>query len=429
MTLLQPSYLLGLLALAIPIAIHLWSRKKVRTIKVGSTQFIAATKSKESNSLQLNEWWLLVLRCLIISTLVIILAEPHITKAPDKVEVSYIFEPSLLSTADGLARFEQIPLEGRRLLRDDFPLWENGDVIENQDEVPHYWQLAREMEHIPADSIVVFTHAFAKAVQGKRPTIRKNITWIAVDVTTETTEPVVAIENKDSLEIFTVRSSSRSLAVTKTTLSKKDASINATNDSLAIETENGSKSIAINRQFPLQVTIVYNKNLDTQRVYLEAALRAIAIYTEKEIQINAIEDTENTAFSESDYVIMLDDQAVSYNETPILLYRPDALSQRLIAPGPTMNTSLLTKKLTPNTLIENHLVEQLLEWMQLDQAIVDNIDAFDKRTLPINQLQTRNAAIVDTGNKIASSDMSGILWLVLFVFLVGERILSRIRKQ
>ena len=126
---------------------------------------------------------------------------------------------------------------------------------------------------------------------------------------------------------------------------------------------------------------------------------------------------------------MLDDQAVSYNETPILLYRPDVLSQKLIASGPTMNTSLLTKKLTPNTLIENHLVEQLLEWMQLDQAIVDNIDAFDKRTLPINQLQTRNAAIVDTGNKIASSDMSGILWLVLFVFLVGERILSRIRKQ
>ena len=173
MTLLQPSYLWGLLALAIPIIIHLWSRKKVRTIKVGSIQFIAPTKSKESNSIQLNEWWLLLLRCLIISILVVILAEPYNTTTPDKEEVAYLFEPSLLSTADGLARFEQIPLEGRRLLQEDFPLWETGDVITNKEVVPNYWQLAREMEELAADSIVVFTHAFAKAVKGKRPTVKK----------------------------------------------------------------------------------------------------------------------------------------------------------------------------------------------------------------------------------------------------------------
>ena len=40
MSFLQPSYLWALLAIAIPIAIHLWSRKKVRTIRVGSTQYI-----------------------------------------------------------------------------------------------------------------------------------------------------------------------------------------------------------------------------------------------------------------------------------------------------------------------------------------------------------------------------------------------------
>ncbi len=428
MTLLQPSYLWGLLALAIPILIHLWSRKKVRTIKVGSIQFIAPTKSKESNSIQLNEWWLLLLRCLIISTLVVILAQPHITTTPDKEEVAYLFEPSLLSTADGLARFEQIPLEGRRLLQEDFPLWETGDVITNKEAVPNYWQLAREMEELAADSIVVFTHAFAKALQGKRPTIKKNITWISVETTRQNEQPLVAIAHKDSLEIINVLSEAQLLGINKEKVAIRDAALNLAKDSVEIRTNGISRTIAIKEYSPIEITIIYNKKHDAERSYLEAALRAISQFTKREIVITAVSDREKIDTTTIDYLIDLSDNPMMASDTPTLYYRPGEIANSLVVPGPAATTSILTKKLTPKLITEEPLVTQLLTWLNLDQELNIQIGDLDNRVMSLEQLQTINIPAT-TMKKEVKSDMSSTFWILLLVLLVSERILSRIRKQ
>ncbi len=428
MTLLQPSYLWGLLALAIPIIIHLWSRKKVRTIKVGSIQFIAPTKSKESNSIQLNEWWLLLLRCLIISTLVVILAQPHITTAPDKEEVAYLFEPSLLSTADGQARFEQIPLEGRRLLQEDFPLWETGDVITNKEVVPNYWQLAREMEELAADSIVVFTHAFAKALQGKRPTIKKNITWIPVETNKQDEQSLVAIARKDSLEIINVLSEAQLLGINKEKVAIRDAAINLAKDSVEIRTNGISRTIAIKEYSPIEITIIYNKKHDAERSYLEAALRAISQFTQREIAITAILDGEEIDTTTIDYLIDLSDKSMVAREISTLYYRPNEIANSLIVPGPAATTSILTKKLTPKLITEEPLVTQLLTWLHLDQELNTKIADLDNRVMSLEQLQTINIPAT-TMKKEVKADMSSIFWILLLVLLVSERILSRIRKQ
>ncbi|WP_405223328.1 BatA domain-containing protein [Dokdonia sp. Asnod1-B02] len=428
MTLLQPSYLWGLLALAIPIIIHLWSRKKVRTIKVGSIQFIAPTKSKESNSIQLNEWWLLLLRCLIISTLVVILAEPHITTALDKEEVAYLFEPSLLSSADGLARFEQIPLEGRRLLQEDFPLWETGDVITYKELVPNYWQLAREMEELAADSIVVFTHAFAKALQGKRPAIKKNITWITVETTRQNEQSLVAIAHKDSLEIINVLSEAQLLSINKEKVAIRDAALNLAKDSVEIRTNGISRTIAIKEYTPIEITIIYNKKHDAERSYLEAALRAISQFTQREIAITAILDGEEIDTTTIDYLIDLSGNTLVDSEMPTLYYRPNEIANSLIVPVPVATTSILTKKLTPKLITEEPLVTQLLAWLNLDQELNTQIADLDNRVMSLEQLQTINIPAT-TMKKEVKADMSSIFWILLLVLLVSERILSRIRKQ
>lgn len=428
MTLLQPSYLWGLLALAIPILIHLWSRKKVRTIKVGSIQFIASTKSKESNSIQLNEWWLLLLRCLIISTLVVILAQPHITTTPDEEEVAYLFEPSLLSTADGVARFEQIPLEGRRLLQEDFPLWETGDVITNKEAVPNYWQLAREMEELAADSIVVFTHAFAKALQGKRPTIKKNITWIPVEITKQDKHPLVAIAHKDSLEIINVLSEAQRLSINKEKIAILDAALNLAKDSVEIRTNGNSRTIAIKEYFPIEITIIYNKKHDAERSYLEAALRAISQFTQREIAITVILDGEEIDRTTLEYLIDLSDNPMVASDTATLYYRPNEIANSLVVLGPAATTSILTKKLTPKLITEEPLVTQLLTWLNLDQELNTKIADLDNRVMSLEQLQTINIPAISK-KKEMKGDMSSTFWVLLLVLLVGERILSRIRKQ
>lgn len=429
MTLLQPSYLWGLLALAVPIIIHLWSRKKVLTIKVGSTQFINETKSKKSNSIQLNEWWLLVLRCLILGLLVFILAQPRLANEAARQDVAYIFEPALLSTEEGKARFVQIPQEGRRLLIPRFPIWEEGDEINTAQSAPNYWQLAKEMESIAADSIVVFTNAFAKAVKGKRPTIKANINWVPVDIESNVAEPLVARLKKDSVEVLTVMSDANTLSFETKQISNANLKFNSSKDSVAIETERGIQNLPVQPQKPIYVTIVYDKTEDEQRFYIAAAFRAIEKYADREIQLTAIDNTEDITFQESDYLVVLDDSPVTDVKISTLKYSQDEFAQDLIEKGNTSNEYFLTKKLNPRNILEERFVEQLYQWMQLDKHIEEQLDTFDKRTIAINQLEIKTSTNTDTANKVVLADMSGPLWILLLVLLAGERILARIRKQ
>ena len=429
MSFLQPSYLWALLAIAIPIAIHLWSRKKVRTIRVGSTQYITETKSKQSNSIQLNEFWLLALRCLIIGLLVFILAEPHFSKTPTQEEIAYVFEPALLATEDGRSRFIQIPEEGRRLLSAGFPEWQADDDNITVNEVPNYWQLAQQIDEIAADSIVVFTHAFAKAVKGKRPLLNKNINWIQVDVENPVSEPLVAIAKKDSVDIVSVESDASKLAFAKSKISLSEIAFNANKDSIEISTERGLQLVAVQNQKALNLTIIYNKDEDEQRIYMEAAFRAIQKYTDREVKVNAIGSSENINLNGSDYLVVLSDSDYPDIEIRSLIFQPDDLSHTLISPGNTPTVSFLTKRLSPQIVMEDRFVEQLLEWMQLDQELDKIIEALDKRAVSINELQTRVSAEKTSVKRTVEADMSPPLWIVLLLLIVGERLVASIRKQ
>ena len=96
MSFVHPTYLWGLLGLLIPIVIHLWSIRKVKTILVGSTRFIKEAEPQQTRSIKLSEWWLLILRLLSIFFLVLILAKPHWKIQERRSELTYIIEPSLL---------------------------------------------------------------------------------------------------------------------------------------------------------------------------------------------------------------------------------------------------------------------------------------------------------------------------------------------
>ncbi|WP_299210598.1 BatA domain-containing protein [uncultured Dokdonia sp.] len=427
MTFLQPSYLWGLLALAIPIAIHFWSRKKVQTIKVGSTQFITQTKSKQSKSIQINEWWLLLLRCLIIALLVGILAAPQITTTVPRQDVAYVFEPSLLATAEGRARFEQIPQEGRYLFTEGFPEWEEDSPVEEG--IPHYWQLAREMEQLAADNVVVFTYAFAKAVKGKRPTVHKNITWITVDTEKTVSEPVWTRVKKDSVEVVAVYSDATTLSFSKTTIAENEIRRNASQDSLEVNTENGVAQIPLYPEKKVKVVMMVDDGLETQSIFVELGIKAIASYTQTDIIIEKSAPSAEKAFAESDYIVWLSDAVMPETTAKTLRYRQDILAHRLIEPGTSRTDFILTKELNTKVVLEEDWMGHLLRWLTLDKDVFGQVQKEDLRTISSEQLQTKVALNTKTIPKIAAADFSGWLWMVLLFLMVGERIVASIRKQ
>ena len=131
---INPSFLWALLGLSVPVAIHLWSKKEGKTIKVGSLKFLQESDSQKSSSIKLNEFWLLLLRMLLITILVFILAEPRLYYENENSPITYLVEKSLLSSskvkslADSLNNTAEV-----RFLETDFPEYQPEIVKDNGD--------------------------------------------------------------------------------------------------------------------------------------------------------------------------------------------------------------------------------------------------------------------------------------------------------
>ena len=76
MTLLNPAILLGLLAVSLPIAIHILSKPRLRRIKWAATKFLLASMQKNRRRVQVEDLILLILRALLVALLVLTFARP-----------------------------------------------------------------------------------------------------------------------------------------------------------------------------------------------------------------------------------------------------------------------------------------------------------------------------------------------------------------
>ena len=80
MQFLYPIGLLALAGLIIPLIIHLWNVKQGKTLKIGSIALLGESSRASSKSFKINDWLLLVLRCLLLVLLAFLLAQPYLKK-------------------------------------------------------------------------------------------------------------------------------------------------------------------------------------------------------------------------------------------------------------------------------------------------------------------------------------------------------------
>ncbi|MCC6649552.1 MAG: BatA domain-containing protein, partial [Candidatus Eisenbacteria bacterium] len=78
MNFLNPLVLFGLGAAAIPILIHLFTRRRPREVKFSSLDFLAEVHQSEIRRLKLKQWLLLLLRTLAIAALALAMARPAV---------------------------------------------------------------------------------------------------------------------------------------------------------------------------------------------------------------------------------------------------------------------------------------------------------------------------------------------------------------
>ncbi len=76
MSFLNPLFLIGLAAAAIPIIIHLFTRRRPREVRFPSLEFLTEVNQSEIRRLKLRQWLLLLLRALAIAALALAISRP-----------------------------------------------------------------------------------------------------------------------------------------------------------------------------------------------------------------------------------------------------------------------------------------------------------------------------------------------------------------
>jgi hypothetical protein len=198
-----PAWLAALAALAVPLAIHLWSHRARRPIRVGSLRLLSGVPPAAARALQLRDPWLLALRLAMLAALALSLADPYwAPRAPRPVTWALLSEEALNnrelidSLRDAGAELRLLEA-GITLLSDG-----SGQVADGSAQsapgplpsaichprsvchLPHYWSLLSEADRLapPGTRFVVAAPLVADRFRGTRPAIAAAVTWRDVRV-------------------------------------------------------------------------------------------------------------------------------------------------------------------------------------------------------------------------------------------------------
>ena len=112
---LAPLMLVGVLALAVPVAIHLIGRRRARIVKFAALDFLLATKRRTARRLRLRERLLLLVRALACAVVALALAKPYTSCERKGPQVTRGPQAAVLVVDDSFASGYQI--DGRSWLK------------------------------------------------------------------------------------------------------------------------------------------------------------------------------------------------------------------------------------------------------------------------------------------------------------------------
>lgn len=424
----NPSYLWALWGLLVPLAIHLWSKKEAKTVKIGSIQLLDESNSRQSSSLQLNEWFLLLLRMLVITLTVMLMAGPQWRTHKNRDLVTYVVEPSLVGhhtldkVLDSLNETSEV-----LLLKNGFPEWEM-EMEPLGTATPNYWQLVQKMDSLPSDSIVVFSHARVQGFRSARPTTHKKINWVVMEPENFGDTPLIALGNGQEMELVSMVGDGQNNLFKKQKLTN-GFSLTENKDSLRLEVDNGTKTIDHTVLSPIEVALYSDTETEAEKKYIEASLAALSNYLQRDINIQTFEDGEQPDGSSADLNIWLRSDSSDAFSGKWLVFHEDPLAKRLIVPGTKEGHHYLTKPLTAENTVEEHFAEQLLILLNLDVDIEELISEADSRQMDASELKPNYVEPKSKRERATFKDMSHWAFFVLLVLMMVERVVSYLKKQ
>ena len=226
--LLNPSALLALLGLLVPVAIHLWNRRPGREVAVGSLRWLAAGANRRLRNLKPEQLWLFLLRATVLTVLAVALAEPVWQQALPAGRGQVLVSPELLANPALEALRPAIDSLRRRgyalrWLAPGFPkvsgaAWRAADgprdsaaQIAGADQATglRWARVQQAAGAFPGQPLFVVTPAALRGLQGPHAPLGPGITWQLVPTAAADTWVQAAAVRGDSLCLLLGHSTER----------------------------------------------------------------------------------------------------------------------------------------------------------------------------------------------------------------------------
>jgi len=431
MVFLNPLFLWALLGISIPIAIHFWSKKKVRTIKIGSTQFLKELNPKQTSSIRFNQWFLLLLRVMILGLITLILAAPRLELKENERSITYLVEPSLL-TSDKVKPFlDTLAKDQVRLLQTGFPLKDETVDKIPANIIPNYWQLSQEMKNLRADSIIVLSKGLKQGFKGMRPSVNLPIHWLVIDTERSKFSPLVASQIKDQFVVTSIKSNQTILEYFSEIYELDNGIIETNNqgDSIKIRIDKQTTNLPLTVQQTSRILITSDAQFSAEEIYISSAFNALSKYLSQDIQISSMRDVQGVDLSSFDVLVWLKQATVVPFSGKKLQWREDDLAASLIEAGTSPDQYFLTAHLDTENSVDKNLPIQLMALLDSGQQLPEHINSFDLRTMDVQEMQVNMKSGQTFKKPMQLKDISAWLWALLLFVLPVERILSKYKNQ
>lgn len=381
--------------------------------------------SRQSSSIQLNEWLLMLLRMLILALIVLLMAGPQWRTKGNQKEITYLVEPSLANEPILTAILDSLQEDASvRLFKKGFPEWDLDTDYRSEQETPAYWQLAQRLDSLQSDSMVIFTKALVKGIKSKRPNTQKKIHWVVTEGEETQERPVMAFKNADAVQLVTVSSHGGGTQIKKA-LIEDGYQITTAGDSLLLGEESAT-TVPLRTKDTLQINLYFDEGFEREGQYVEASFRALSVYLRQPIQVQVKEERSN---ERTDLQIWFSEEPFKHSDGKWLLMKSNMLAKQLIEPGPTPNIFHLTSRLNPKNTVEQRFTEQLLGILDVDKETKTLVKDMDRRQIDEATLKPNYVAPKRKRERATLVDVS--LWVFGLVagLMLVERLISKYRKQ
>lgn len=179
LSLLLPLGLAALVALAIPLLLHLNRRQQQRAVLFAAWRYVAAP-ARPQRRLRLEQWPLLLLRLLLLAAVALLLAQPYRQGYGSDAQDWVVVVPGVEASA-ARARLPSADAQWRWLLPDFPALDERAAGIDDARDVA---SLLRELdsELDPAVKLHVIVPSTVHGLDGGEIALSRAVDWLAVDV-------------------------------------------------------------------------------------------------------------------------------------------------------------------------------------------------------------------------------------------------------